>query len=126
VAKTKRKQRTGATGAAAADPPVTARSVGMPDWKWRTFPVFCAFVAGLLIASIVNGVPDNAVAAVLQIAALGGVIYAVVHMFVINVIVAGRIKRREAGMIGPGDDGNSDDGEWVDEVIHPDQTEARR
>jgi hypothetical protein len=29
-------------------------------------------------------------------------------------------------MIGPGDDGNSDDGEWVDEVIHPDQTEARR
>ena len=33
-----------------------------PEWRWRTFPVFCAFVVGLLVASFINGRPSNNVA----------------------------------------------------------------
>lgn len=94
----------------------------MPQWKWRTFPVFCALVAGILIASVANGVPDNAAAAVLQIAALGGVGYAIAHLFVTNVIIAGRIRRRDAlASVAP----EATDDEWVDEIVHPTEPPAR-
>ena len=73
----------------------SGRDSASPAWQWRTFPVLCAFVAGLLIASVVNGRPDNAAGAAVQIAALLGASYALIHLFVTNVIVAGRIKRRE-------------------------------
>lgn len=56
--------------------------------------MFFAFVVGLLIASFINGRPNNGVAAAVQIIALAGVGYGVAHLFVTNVIVAGRIKRR--------------------------------
>jgi hypothetical protein len=88
----------------------------MPDWRWRSFPVFFAFVVGLLLASIINGAPGNDLAAVVQILALLGVGYGLAHLFVTNVIVAGRIRRRER-MIQRGE---NPDEEWVDEVVHPD------
>lgn len=56
--------------------------------------MFFAFVVGLLIASFINGRPNNGVAAAMQVIALAGVGYGVAHLFVTNVIVAGRIKRR--------------------------------
>jgi hypothetical protein len=65
-----------------------------PDWRWRTFPVFFAFVVGLLVASFINGRPSNSAAAAVQLVALAGVGYGVAHLFVTNVIVAGRLKRR--------------------------------
>jgi hypothetical protein len=69
-----------------------------PDWRWRTFPVFFAFVTGLLLAGFLNGAPTNTAAAVAQIAAVAGFGYALAHLFVANVIVAGRMKRRRQAM----------------------------
>ena len=123
MAKRKRSQRVSAQSVPPATrPQVSARSAGMPDWRWRSFPVFCAFVAGLLIASIINGEPNNTPAAVVQIVALVGVVYAVVHLFVINVLISGRIRRREAGLGTPA----PDEDDWVDEVVQPDEAEAQR
>jgi hypothetical protein len=88
-----------------------------PDWKWRTFPVFCAFVAGLLLASVVNGEPDNALGAIVQLAALVGIAYALIHLFVMNVVVAGRAKRRDAAIAR----GESPDDDYEDAIVYPDE-----
>lgn len=82
-----------------------------PGWRWRTFPVFAAFVAGLLIASLVNRETESAFEGAVQIAALVGVSYVLIHLFVMNVIVAGRIRRRE----------RASNDEFEDVVIHPDE-----
>ena len=92
-----------------------------PRWQWRTFPVFFALVCGLLIASFVNGTPDNIVAAIVQIGALLGFFYGLAHLFVMNVFVAGRAKRRgemEARGI-PLDE------EFEEETVYPDEAPAR-
>jgi hypothetical protein len=65
----------------------------LPQWRWRTFPVFFAFVAGLLIASIVNP-PSGDAGYALQLVALAGFGYGLAHLFVTNVVVAGRLRRR--------------------------------
>ena len=57
-----------------------------------------AFVCGLLIASLVNGRPQNDVAALVQIVAVLGLGYCLAHLFVVNVVIAGRIKRRNAAL----------------------------
>jgi hypothetical protein len=67
---------------------------GRPDWRWRTFPVFVAFVVGMLVAFVVNGTTQNPAAFVLAILAILGCVYAAIHLFVMNVIVAGRVRRR--------------------------------
>jgi hypothetical protein len=90
-----------------------------PDWRWRTFPVFAAFVAGLLIASLLNAETDNALEAIVQIVAIGGAAYVLIHMFVMNVIVVGRIKRRDAATASG--DGPDDDSEYEDVVVHSDE-----
>jgi hypothetical protein len=66
-----------------------------PQWNWRTFPVFTAFVAGMLLVYLVNGGSYNPGGFILQIVALVGVAYAIVHLIVVNVIVAGRARRRD-------------------------------
>lgn len=71
------------------------RSDGRPDWRWRSFPVFAAFVAGMLLAFIVNGTTQNPVAFVVAVLAIMGCVYAAIHLFVMNVIVAGRVRRRQ-------------------------------
>lgn len=86
-------------------------------WRWRTFPVFCAFVAGLLIASVINGRPDNAAGAAAQVAALLGASYALIHLFVTNVIVAGRIKRRERALAR----GETPDEDFEDVAVYTDE-----
>lgn len=86
------------------------------NWRWVTFPVFVAFVCGVLVATIVNGGARNTTGAVLVIAALLGLGYGLAHLFVTNVIVTGRIKRRRAALAT----GETPDDEWVDEVVHPD------
>ena len=84
-------------------------------WQWRTFPVFAAFVVGLLIASIINGEPSNTVAAIVQLLALLGVAYVLVHLFVMNVIIAGRERRRQRRP----ERGETADGDWEDEAVYP-------
>lgn len=86
-----------------------------PPWHWRTFPVFAAFVAGLLIASLVNRHTDTAIEAVVQIAAILGASYVIIHLIVMNVIIAGRIKRRDSAPEA------EDEEEFEDAVVHPDE-----
>ncbi len=87
-----------------------------PGWRWRTFPVFAAFVAGLLLAFIVNEGSVNPVAFVLQLLAILGVGYVIAHFFVANVIVAGRVRRRRDAIAR----GETPDDEMEDVVVYED------
>jgi hypothetical protein len=89
----------------AADPRRRTR----PDWRWRSFPVFAAFVSGILLAFLVNEGSVNPAAFVLQIAALLGVGYSLAHLFATNVIAAGRTRRADR------------DDETEDVVVYPDE-----
>ncbi|HYM15622.1 MAG TPA: hypothetical protein VEZ14_08685 [Dehalococcoidia bacterium] len=89
---------------------------GSPDWRWRTFPVFFAFAVGLLAASFMNGSPNTEAGAVTQIVALLAVGYGLAHLFVTNVIVAGRIKRRRQAL----ERGETPAGDFEDELVYPD------
>ena len=102
--------------ATAAEAPVR-RAPNLPEWKWRTFPVLAAFVAGLLVDSLFNP-PASDAGTALRIVALLGAGYVLAHVFVTNVIVARRIKARDKARTR-GDTA----AEWVDEVVHPDEQE---
>jgi hypothetical protein len=80
--------------------------------------VLCAFVAGLMIASIVNGRPDNTLGAMVQVAALLGLFYCLIHLFVTNVIVAGRIRRREMAEA----EGVELDEDFEDELVYREES----
>jgi hypothetical protein len=94
-----RKRKRGRAAAERTSTPGTRRrgvsdpAPGLPHWRWRTFPVFFAFVTGVLVASLVNP-PDSNIGYAVQLAALAGFGYGLAHLFVTNVIVAGRLKRR--------------------------------
>ena len=77
--------------------------------------MLAAFVAGLLVDSLFNP-PASSAGTLLRIVALLGTGYVLAHVFVTNVIVARRIKARDK-VRARGDDV----GEWVDEVVHPDE-----
>jgi lipopolysaccharide export LptBFGC system permease protein LptF len=94
-----------------APPPVRAH----PEWRWRTFPVFFAFVIGLLAASFINGRPSNNVAALVQLAALLGFGYCLAHLFVMNVVVAGRIKHRQQAA----ERGDQLDEDFEEDLVYP-------
>jgi hypothetical protein len=92
----------------------------LPDWRWRSFPVFAAFVAGVLVDSLINPASSDPALA-LRLLAIFGVCYAVVHVVVTNVIVARRIRRYERegeGAHATAPDESTDD-EWEDEVVYP-------
>jgi alkylhydroperoxidase family enzyme len=95
------------------------RMPNLPDWRWRSFPVLVAFIAGVLFDAIINPPQSNAAIA-LRIVALLGAGYCLAHVFVVNTIVARRIKARQKAMAAAGDE----DDEWVDEVVHPDELPA--
>ena len=63
----------------------------------------------MLIAFVVNEGSANPVAFFLQIAALLGVGYSIAHLLVINVLGAGRTRRRDP------------DDETEDVIVHPDE-----
>ncbi len=105
--------------------PVTEASHGEPEriyprWRWRTFPVFCAFVVGLLVASFINGRPQNDAAAVVQIVAVLGLGYCITHLFVMNVVVAGRMKRRRDSLAR----GETPEDEFETELVSPAEDEG--
>lgn len=106
MATKKRSARPTSHNTAPALKPAKTRS--RPDWRWRSFPVFAAFATGMLIAFVVNEGTVNPVAFVLQLAALLGVGYSLAHLFVTNVITAGRTRR------------SSREDETEDVIIHPD------
>ena len=103
-------------------PPILApsgepASPAAPRWRWRTFPVLAAFVIGLLVASFINGRPSNGAAAAVQIAAIAGFGYVLAHLFVTNVIVAGRVRRRRRAI----ERGEQPSDDYEDEVVYPGQ-----
>ena len=139
AAKKRREIREGrarvATGARAAAPPATVATGGrveraatkpersdaavsrrknFPDWRWRSFPVFAALVTGVLIDSLISP-PSNTVGQVLRIAAVAGFGYVLAHLFVTNVIIAGRLKRREKALAR----GETPEEDFVEEAVYP-------
>lgn len=85
-----------------------------PDWRWRSFPVFFAFASGALLAFLVNEGSVNPAAFVLQLAAIAAFGYGLAHLFVMNVIVSGRLRRRRAR-------GPSRDDEYEDVIEYPEE-----
>ncbi len=73
---------------AGSDPPARAA------WQWRTFPVFVALAAGLFFGSFLDGRSDTDLGVAVRVLAVLMVSYAIIHLFVVNVIVAGRMRRR--------------------------------
>ena len=51
----RRRRRRGGSGGGAPEATETETSPALPDWRWRTFPVFFAFVAGALVMALVAG-----------------------------------------------------------------------
>lgn len=88
----------------------------IPQWKWRTFPVFFAFVAGVLVASIINPPSGNAGYAV-QLVALAGFGYGLAHLFVTNVIAAGRLRRQRRAA----ERGEEPPKAFEEELVYPDE-----
>ena len=85
-----------------------------PDWRWRSFPVFAALVTGVLIDSLISP-PSNTAGQVLRIAALAGFGYVLAHLFVTNVVIAGRIKRRQNAVAR----GEIPEEDFVEEAVYP-------
>ena len=85
-----------------------------PDWRWRSFPVFAALVAGVLIDSLISP-PSNTGGQVLRVLALLGFGYVLAHLFVTNVIVAGRVRRREKAIAR----GETPEDDFVEEAVYP-------
>lgn len=90
----KRKKKRSTTSA----PPPRDGAGGDPAarqaWQWRTFPVFAALAVGLLFGSFLDGRPNTDLGIAVRVLAVLMVSYAIIHLFVVNVIVAGRMKRR--------------------------------
>jgi peptidoglycan/LPS O-acetylase OafA/YrhL len=118
MAKAKKKPprvRVGA-GAGAARPAARIdRESVLPQWQWRTFPVFFAFVTGMLVAFFVNEGTVNPLAFLLLLAALLGFGYCLAHILVTNFIVAGRVRRRRAARAR----GEERPEEFEEELVYP-------
>jgi membrane associated rhomboid family serine protease len=76
-------------------------------WRWRTFPVFLAFVCGAFVMGLLNGV-TNPVGAVFFYLALFGVAFGAAHI-VTRWLAERRMRRRAPGTpppsTGPARDG---------------------
>lgn len=83
--------------------------------------MYFAFVAGMLVASLVNP-PSSSIGYVVQLIAIGGVGYGLAHLFVRNVVVAGRIRRRRQAE----QRGEEPEEEFEDELVYPDETPSEK
>ena len=96
----------------------------LPRWQWRTFPVFFALVTGLLVASILNRNPDTA-ALVVYLVAVAGFGYGLAHLFVTNVVVAGRLRRGGETAAPAEVSADAPDDAWEEETVYPDEAPTR-
>jgi hypothetical protein len=80
-------------------------------WRWRTFPVYFAFATGMLIAALANRETDSGLELVVMVAAVFLFGYAIAHLIVTNILVSGRIRRRQ---LEP-----RDSDEYEDVIVHP-------
>lgn len=93
--------------------PIRASARPASDWRWRSFPVFFAFVAGMLLAFLSNGATSNPVAFVLLIGALLGFGYGLAHLVINNVVFAGRARRQGSA--------NSHANDFEEELVYPEE-----
>ncbi|MGB2694459.1 MAG: hypothetical protein WBD55_04630, partial [Dehalococcoidia bacterium] len=89
----RRRRRRGRRGGAGArrEPAQAAETAEGPSslgWEWRTFPVFFAFAAGLLLMGIAWPIPG--IGATLFFAGIGGVAYGVAHILTRTIIARRR------------------------------------
>ena len=73
----------------------SAKRAALPEWRWRTFPVFFAFFVGALVMGILNGAPSNDLAAAAQIVVVLALSYGLARLFVRKVFAERRLTRRE-------------------------------
>ena len=76
--------------------------------------MFAALIVGLTFGAFAGGTADNGFNQVVRVLAILGFAYVLIHLFVMNVVVAGRIKRRERG-------GMDDREEYEEVVVQPDE-----
>jgi hypothetical protein len=60
----------------------------VPDWRWRTFPVFFAFVIGVFVMGLLAGVP--VLAQVLFFASLAGLGFGMAHILTRQILARRR------------------------------------
>lgn len=113
MARKKRPRRV--TSGAATPAGQRTATPALSDWKWRTFPVLFAFAAGMLLMALLNGTPNNTVAAIAQIVALAAVGYGASRIFVRKVIWERRMRDRG---VSPRSRDEPDE-EYEDVVVYP-------
>jgi len=95
--------------------PQPAPSRPGPDWRWRSFPVFVAFMAGLLVAALVNGQPETTPEAILVWVAIIGCSLGAAHYLTMRWYVP---RRRRAARARDAD-------AYEDVVVYPDEPAGR-
>jgi cell division protein FtsW (lipid II flippase) len=64
------------------------KAPSLPDWNWRTFPVFFAFALGVFLMGLLGALPD--VGPALFFISLGGVAFGLAHILTRQVIARWR------------------------------------
>ena len=76
--------------------------------------MLAAFIVGVTFGAFAGGTADNGFNQVVRVLAILGFAYVLIHLFVMNVLVAGREKRRQM-------EGMDDREEYEDVVVQPDE-----
>jgi hypothetical protein len=76
--------------------------------------VLAGFAVGLTVGAFAGGTADNGFNQVVRVLAILGFAYVLIHLFVMNVIVAGRLRRGEHRTTDKRD-------EYEDVVVPPDE-----
>lgn len=99
-----------------------AKVAALPEWRWRTFPVFFAFFVGALVMAVVNGAPDNELAAAAQFVVLAALSYGLARIVVRKLFAERRLTRHERRGLTEG----AEDGEYEDVLVYPDRAPGKR
>lgn len=98
-----------------------AKVAALPEWRWRTFPVFFAFFLGALVMAVLNGAPDNELAAIAQFVVLGALSYGLARVVVRKLFAERRLTRRERQRIG-----DETDDDYEDVLVYPGEGATKR
>ncbi len=98
-----------------------AKVAALPEWRWRTFPVFFAFFLGALVMAVLNGAPDNELAAIAQFVVLAALSYGLARIVVRKLFAERRLTRRERQRIG-----DETDDDYEDVLVYPGEGATKR
>jgi hypothetical protein len=100
----------------------SAKRAALPEWRWRTFPVFFAFFIGAMVMALLNGTPSTDIAAVAQIIVLIALCYGLARIVVRKVFAERRLTRRERQIAR----GETPDEDYEDVVVYPGGAKKKR